>query len=56
MKKTYIKPSILLKNVGVRQMVCASEPQVSINRNESVAAGSVDSRRGFSIWGDDDEE
>ena len=56
MKKTYMKPSILLKNVGVRHMICESQPRVGINQGGSVNANEVESRRGFSIWGDDDEE
>ncbi|MBR2237896.1 MAG: hypothetical protein IJ887_08500 [Prevotella sp.] len=56
MKKTYMKPFILLTNVGARQMICNSQPQLLINRNGSVEAGSVESRRGSSIWDDDEEE
>ena len=56
MKKTYMKPYILLTNVGARQMICNSQLQLLINRNGSVEAGSVESRRGSSIWDDDEEE
>ena len=46
MKKTYMKPSILLTKVGMRHMICNSpQPQIIINRNESIDAGSIDSRR-----------
>ena len=56
MKKTYMKPCILLTKVGVRHMICESGPNLVINKQGSVDAGNVESRRGFSIWGDDDEE
>lgn len=56
MKKIYIKPCTLLTKVGVRHMICASEPDMVINPDGHVDAGDVESRRRFSIWGDDDEE
>ena len=55
MKKIYIKPSTLLTKVGVRHMICASDPNVTINQEGSIDAGKVESRRGFSIWDDEEE-
>jgi hypothetical protein len=54
MKKTYMQPAILLTKVAAQQMICTSNPDVTIKQNESVDAGSVESRRGGSFW--DDEE
>ena len=55
MKKIYIKPCTLLTKVGVRHMICASDPKLSIDREGSIDAGKVESRRGFSIWDDEEE-
>ena len=33
-----------------------SQPVLGISQDGSVDAGKVDSRRGYSIWDDDDEE
>ena len=54
MKKTYMKPSIVLTHIGVHRMICDSEPRLTIQRNGSVDAGSVESRRG-DFWDDDEE-
>jgi len=56
MKKTYMKPFILLTNVGVRHMICESQPHLIINTEGNIDAGSVQSRSGSSIWDDDEEE
>ncbi|MBP5338641.1 MAG: hypothetical protein J6Z14_04960 [Prevotella sp.] len=57
MKKIYIQPATLLTEVAVQQIICGSNQQESIKPNETVDdIGSLQSRQGFSIWGDDDEE
>jgi hypothetical protein len=57
MKKTYMKPSTLLTAVGMHKMICVSDPKVGINREVSVDANSIESRRGNkSVWDDEDEE
>lgn len=54
MKKTYIQPSIEVHRIETANMIAGSTPQVGINRNGSVEAGSVESR-GFFDWDDDEE-
>ena len=56
MKKTYRKPSTLLTYIGVHRMVCESIPGVTINPNRSVNATEVESRRGGSIWDDEEDD
>ena len=57
MKKTYINPTMAVVKVKTRSLLQeASNPKVSISRNSSVEAGSIDSRRDFSIWDEDEEE
>lgn len=55
MKKTYIRPEMLIEQLAIQQMVCASEPNAGIDTTKEVEAGSVDARRSFSSWGDDEE-
>ena len=55
MKKIYNSPKVLVVLMDTQEMVCASDgPNVSINKDGSVAAENVDSRRG-SFWDDEEE-
>ena len=55
MKKTYINPTMTVVKVKTHSPLQASDPQVKISSG-SVDASEVGSRRGFSIWDDDEEE
>ena len=56
MKKTYINPTMTVVKVKTRSLLSdLSQPQVHISTEGSVDAGSVGSRRGFSIWDDEEE-
>jgi hypothetical protein len=55
MKKTYMKPSTLTTKVGVHLMLVGS-PDVTINKNSSVNAANVDSRRSNDLWDDEEED
>lgn len=55
MKNTYIHPTILIQRVTIQQMICASGgPEVIVNTKASVNSDNIESRRGSSLW--DDEE
>jgi len=57
MKKIYMKPALQMEKMDDQNIICASDPNVSINTTEgSVDAGSVESRRKFNTWDDEDEE
>ena len=57
MKKTYMKPESIVCKIHTRSTILTpASPGVGINRIDSVEAGSVESRRGSSIWDDDEEE
>jgi len=54
MKKTYINPTMKVVKIHIRQML-ASSPGVTLNRDGSVDAASVEGRY-FDFDFDDDEE
>lgn len=57
MKKTYITPTMtVVKETWSLLTASQGQPTVTISRDGSVDAGSVESRRGFSFWDDDEEE
>ena len=50
-----MKPSTLTTKVGVHLMLVGS-PDVTINKNSSVNATNVDSRRSNDLWDDEEED
>ena len=56
MKKSYIQPSLFIERVAIQQMICTSDPTAGVDTTSTVDADKLDSRRTFSVWGDDDEE
>ena len=56
MKKIYMMPETLVLKIQTSSMIAASDPDVVINSEEEVEAGSVESRRYGSMWDDDDDE
>jgi hypothetical protein len=56
MKKIYMKPALQMEQMDDQNIICASDPKVSIDTEGSVDAGSVESRRKFNTWDDEDEE
>ena len=56
MKAIYQKPETnVTKLVMEHVMLDTSNPNVTIDRESEVEAANVDSRRTFSLWGDDEE-
>jgi hypothetical protein len=56
MKKIYMMPETLVLKIQTTSMIAASDPDVVINSEDEVEAGSVESRRYGSMWDDDDDE
>ena len=56
MKKTYINPTMTVVKVKTRSLLTVSDPNVRISTTGSVNAAEVGSRRGYSIWDEDEEE
>ena len=57
MKKIYMKPALQMEQMDNQNIICASDPKVSINTTEGpIDAGSVESRRNFNTWDDEEEE
>ena len=56
MKKTYIQPSTLVKQLAIQKMICVSGPSATIDTKGNVNAANIDSRRSVSLWDDDEEE
>ena len=55
MKKIYQKPETLTVKITSSNILSASNPQVGLDPDESVDAGSVESRRN-NLWDEDEEE
>ena len=56
MKKTYMKPESTVTIIHMSNAILEnSTPYVLIDKDGSVDAGSVDSRRGGSLWDDDED-
>ena len=53
MKKTYIAPAFNEIVFKAPTLLAGSDPNVSIDKNNSVNAGKVESR-GFDFWDDED--
>lgn len=53
MKKTYIKPEVNLFRIELQKMVAASDEEIIAITDSTTEV--VESRRRFSVWGDDDE-
>ncbi len=56
MKKIYMMPETLVLKIQTASMIAVSEPDVVVNPDEEVEAGSIESRRYGSMWDDDDDE
>lgn len=54
MKKIYNSPKVFVVLLDTQKMVCASDPTAGIDTSESVDANKVESRRGGSMWDDED--
>ena len=54
MKKIYVSPTVMVVAVTMQKMIAASnENEISIGDNYS--GGTIGSRRGGSLWDDDEE-
>jgi len=51
-----MKPESTVNKIHTRSRILEGSPAVGIDRSGSVNAVSVESRRGSSIWDDDEEE
>ena len=56
MKKNYQIPECKVVKIATISIIASTSPNAAVNLNRSVDAGSIESRRGFSIWDDDEEE
>jgi len=57
MKKIYETPEMKVVNVKLTTMIAASDPDVTVNKDDTpVDPGKVDSRRYNNVWDEEDEE
>ena len=57
MKKIYNAPKINVTELKASQMICASDGILSTSETDRITdSGSFGSRRGNSLWGDEDED
>ena len=56
MKKTYQIPETVTMKIATSMILSASDPNVKVDKNESVDAGDVESRRSNNVWDEEDEE
>ena len=55
MKKIYMMPEIQVVKVKLGSMITTSDPKATVDPNDYVDAGDVESRR-YNAWGDEDED
>ena len=56
MKKNYISPDTIEVKIQLSHFITTSDPDVIVTNDGSVEAGSVESRRSYSIWENEDED
>ena len=56
MKKNYQIPVCKVVKIATISIIASTTPDAVLNPKGSVEAGSIESRRGSSIWDDEEEE
>ena len=56
MKKIYQIPEAVKTEMATSMILAASDPNVKVDKNESVNADDVESRRSNNVWDEEEEE